>query len=459
MQKLFPIFIVFLIAVSFSGCIEAPSIKFSDSKSLTITKSDSLIQDNISVSLEKNYNTIETYLPKSTVPNSIFIQPLSAELKSSSFFFLNSSTLLSSYLNKEIEIISGDKTYKGTLISVSPILLQSNSKIIELNSYDSISYTEEKYNSNPKLSIELFSKFPIKETINLSYLVQGITWKPSYSLFIDNQSSLFTSDFIITNNTQDTFSDFSISLSTTEKTPSYPLYYSAYDSKTSSIREEGQAYIQQSLSEHYLYEIKENQTILPNSQHSIPFFSSTPSFQKEYYFNTGYYTTEGKANLKYIIDNTESNSLGKPLPSGTVRIYEKKNSVFVPISETTIQNTQKNEKIELEAGSVFDIKVTSNLTQESYSPEGKENCTYRTISLSAISELSTQNNLNIYLSIPSDTTILSSPTYSMKDATTMKIPISLLPSVEKSFEVKIKSCYPIQVYKSYPESDYSEIPQ
>jgi hypothetical protein len=55
------------------------------------------------------------------------------------------------------------------------------------------------------------------------------------------------------------------------------------------------------------------------------------------------------------LKNSEENNLGVPLPAGTMRMYKMDGDDLEFIGESSISHTPKNEKLDVEVGSAFDI--------------------------------------------------------------------------------------------------------
>ena len=97
------------------------------------------------------------------------------------------------------------------------------------------------------------------------------------------------------------------------------------------------------------------------------------SYNKEYRFTSPLYLGLGtsldefeKQNPAVIfkITNDKASNLGEPLPSGTVRMYEKDSSGTLQfIGESPLSHTAVGEKIELNTGSAFDIWAKGKITQ------------------------------------------------------------------------------------------------
>ena len=131
---------------------------------------------------------------------------------------------------------------------------------------------------------------------------------------------------------------------------------------------------EEALSEYHLYTIERPVTLPDNSSKQIAFVrASGIKVQKTYeitgqqfYFYSPYQGGEPakqpvEAHLKFR--NSESNSLGVPLPAGTVRVYQAdSNGRMQFVGEDNIPHTPKDEDLNLTIGNAFDITAERKQT-------------------------------------------------------------------------------------------------
>lgn len=151
----------------------------------------------------------------------------------------------------------------------------------------------------------------------------------------------------------------------------------AMEAKTAApgISEEG-------LSEYHLYTIERPVTLPNNSSKQIAFVRAGGiKVQKtyeitgqQYYFYSLYMGGEPakqpvEAHLKFR--NSENNSLGVPLPAGTVRVYQAdSNGRMQFVGEDRIPHTPKDEDLNLNIGNAFD--VTADRKQTDFQNLGRD---------------------------------------------------------------------------------------
>ncbi len=437
------IFILLLLTlVLISGCLSPQkSAHLSANNQLVIARNIALFQKDISVSLSQPYTISKISLPKTIVPETIVLKPNSSVLVSSSFSKTEEPT--KSNINKEAIVLFNNQEYKGIVLNSNPLILKTDKGIIEFKKYDAIHFLNAEFKQNPTLSFTLFSKNPKKDIVFLSYLFSGLSWEPSYSLFIDKDRALFSSFFEITNQTDQDFENISLALSTSSFSLS-PIETPIYRAKIEDTASSGNStYIEQNLLSQHLFSLTENYSLYKNSVLKIPFFSKDIAFEKEFFFKADSYSeNKGNASLKYILKNTKSNNLGMSLPSGKITIYEKTNNSFVPIFQTNIKDTAKDRDLEILAGKVFDIYVKSKVISHKEKPEAKENCTYKTIEAEIKNSKDKDISFSFLLSIPPNTEILKSPPFVYENAGLIKSKLNIPSQSSKKITYSLKTCYP-----------------
>ncbi|HEX5411058.1 MAG TPA: DUF4139 domain-containing protein [Terriglobia bacterium] len=131
---------------------------------------------------------------------------------------------------------------------------------------------------------------------------------------------------------------------------------------------------EEALSEYHLYSVERPVTLPNDSSKQIAFVhASGINVQKTYqitgqqfYFYSPYQGGEPakqpvEAHLKF--KNSEGNSLGVPLPAGTVRVYQADSNGSVQfVGEDSISHTPKGEDLNLYIGNAFDVTAERKQT-------------------------------------------------------------------------------------------------
>ena len=75
--------------------------------------------------------------------------------------------------------------------------------------------------------------------------------------------------------------------------------------------------------------------------------------QKKFYYNAK--RDPRKVEVRLLFDNDENSGLGKPLPAGIFRIFQKDGRSLEFIGEDRIDHTPRNEEVKITLGKAFDL--------------------------------------------------------------------------------------------------------
>jgi hypothetical protein len=87
---------------------------------------------------------------------------------------------------------------------------------------------------------------------------------------------------------------------------------------------------------------------------------ATVSSEKKYYFNPN--QDAKKIAVKVLFKNDEKAGLGKPLPAGIFRIYQKDQQSLEFVGEDRIDHTPRNEEVKITVGNAFDLVGEKTIT-------------------------------------------------------------------------------------------------
>jgi hypothetical protein len=229
----------------------------------------------------------------------------------------------------------------------------------------------------PTLVSELTSTRAGQQTVELSYLSGGLSWK---------------ADYVAELNAADTALDLNGWVTLTNKSgtayPNAKLQLVAGD--VNRVRDELRMAAQmevaraaraapaseirnEALFEYHLYTLSHPTTIADNQTKQVALLSaSAVPVAKElvlqgtdYYYRSSIGNVGQKMKVGVFVhfENRESSRLGVPMPKGVVRVYKKDsagNAQF--IGEDRIDHTPKNEKVRLKLGDAFDVTAEKKQT-------------------------------------------------------------------------------------------------
>lgn len=127
----------------------------------------------------------------------------------------------------------------------------------------------------------------------------------------------------------------------------------------------------QAVSDRYIYNLPDPVTLLRRETKQVPLFAAQGvKVQRTYRFETLVQANRaleevGPANADIVLalKNGKDEGLGRPLPAGTLRVYQlQKDGAPVFAGEARIKHTAEEETLDLALGQAFDIVGTAKLT-------------------------------------------------------------------------------------------------
>jgi len=242
--------------------------------------------------------------------------------------------------------------------------------------------------ARPTLVIDLESKTAGTETLELSYLSRGLTWRADYVGELNPGDNKLTLNGWVTlsNRSGTTYRNARLQLVAGDvnvvqrrlRRPRYLAKGSAAGGARSSLR-------RQRFFDYHLYGLERPTTIAQNQIKQVALMSANGvSVQKEYVLNaggSGYYRRQFAGRVKRPVlvylafKNDKASNLGLPLPRGVVRIYKRdKAGKALFIGEDRMDHTPEGNRVRLRMGKAFD--VTAERRQTDYDPLSYDRRTY-----------------------------------------------------------------------------------
>jgi len=287
--------------------------------------------------------------------------------------------ILEANLNEELSFYSKEREkrlLKGKLVNIDPPILESSNHYYIVES-SSIIFNKLPHNSDTKPYImwKLDAKEAKKSTIELSYLLDGMSWSSNYSIVLKQKSLNLKAWATISNQSGKDFKNTTLSLIAgdvnRESIQRAPMRKS-YRSKMVALEVAAPTHIApKALSGYHLYKIPNRVTLLNNQSQQILLFEGKNIRYKRYAIAVNsYFGNYGEQKLKFsqqlVFMNSKENGLGIPMPRGLVRVYKK----GYYLGSARIKNTPKGEKIKCNIGEFFDIigkkKITKYIVRDKY---------------------------------------------------------------------------------------------
>ena len=354
----------------------------------------------LSQTLNKNFSSTDSFL-KNSVGSPVEIIPISGSRTEGLLMDINSSSI-------------SVKTSKGLVIfqrsQLLSITLKSNS-------------VQDKF--TPEIVWEIISTEEKSVNAELTYISSGFSWKPIYTLTIngDDSSALLSVNAEVSNNSN--ISLFATSLSVVEG--NVPLNSSSKKASYQMMESRSAMDTRSSLGDFYIFDIGSNLKLDSMQSIQLPLMESRQiTYDKKYVFeNSERDQGDEPLSIEVSFENSASNNLELPLPSGILFLYEKDefNSMRF-IGRNSLKQLYKGSVAILDGGKAFDIigkRRILNFDRQSKSEES-------TISLQILNTSDKSIKVKAVEKIFGDWVIKeSSSMYIKEDASTIYFPLEIEP--------------------------------
>jgi len=294
------------------------------------------------------------------------------------FDLLTPAKLLEKYVGRSVRIVRTHPTTGIESLEAATVLAANGGVVLRIGDrietglpgrivYDGV---PPNLRDRPTLVTELASARAGAQTVELSYLSGGLSWRADYVAELNaSDSALDLNGWVTLTNRSGT------------AYPKARLQFVAGDVNIVQERFRGamagsklaraeapaaRAMVEEQLFEYHLYTLQRPTTIADNQTKQVALLTaSAVPVKKElvlqgsdYYYRSsiGGVGQKMKVGVFVQFDNRESSRLGLPMPKGVVRVYKRDaagNAQFV--GEDGIDHTPKNENVRLKLGEAFDV--------------------------------------------------------------------------------------------------------
>ncbi len=337
-------------------------------------------------------------------PNSVAIKSLSAP---GSFTILEQNYQydligVTAILNKAVGhkitlhrvLPNGDReTIRGTLLSspANGMVVQADDGRILLNPSGEITVDSmpEGLISKPTLVWDLESSKAGSNTIELSYLTQGIGWTCDYVMALEKDGA--TGDFKgwvrLDNQSGANFANSTLKLLAGDVQRVQPNQMGrsrgGYDAAPMAAAKE--SFAEEQFADYHLYTLQRPATVKNNEAKQVSLLEAFGvPVRKKLILDPmrsygGWRPQEGevgtgamKPQIRIEFKNDQASRMGMPLPQGTVKVFQRdKSGSLQLLGEDAIAHTPKDEMISLVVGRAFDVLGERKRTKFDYVRDGK----------------------------------------------------------------------------------------
>jgi hypothetical protein len=348
-----------------------------------------LVKDQRNIKLPEGINELRFMdVASKIIPTSVHIKSLispdSLRVLEQNYEYdlLNPQKLLDKYVGREVKLFSENLYTEREEIVTAKLLSNNGGPIFQIG--DEITFghpgriifpeVPENLISKPTLIWLLENKLKSEQTVEATYLTDGINWRADYVATLDeDDSQVDISGWVTIDNKSGTSyknarlklvaGDVNRVVEETEYRDRM-LRYAVKEAApgTPQFREE-------EFFEYHIYTLQRETTIKDNQTKQINLIAASRVpvkkelvFQGNRYYYYSQYTDlmpKQKVGVYIEIENKKENNLGIPLPKGIVRVYKYDTEGSLQfVGEDKIDHTPKDEKIRVKLGDVFDVVAT-----------------------------------------------------------------------------------------------------
>lgn len=333
--------------------------------------------------------------PETALLRAVSGQPLRLIEQNFDFDMLTPQKLLEKYVGREVTVIrshptSGeDRRERATVLAAGEGTVLRFADRIETGVPGRLAFDSVPANlrERPTLSV-LLEAAGGKQTVELSYLSGGLSWKADYvaNLTTDGKSLDLNGWVTLTNRSGTGFDNATLQLVAGTVNRVRAPEQRVYAMSAPAPGAKSMQATQEALMDYHLYSFEQATSIADNQTKQLALLSaSAVPVRREYllagndwYYRERYAQSGQKLKPAVFLEfDNKGGQLGKPLPAGIVRVYARDSKGAAQfVGEDRIAHTAKNEKLKLRLGEAFDItaerrqtgyrKIADNVSESSW---------------------------------------------------------------------------------------------
>lgn len=291
---------------------------------------------------------------------------------------LTPHTLLEKYVGKKLRVarynekLGSDESKEAELVAVEggPVLRIDGELVTGFSGRYSFPSLPENLVAKPTLEWLLASTQP-RQSVEVTYLTANLSWRADYVLSLDKDDAHaeLTGWVTLQNTSGASFPRAELKLvagDVQRVAPPVPVAEVAQARDAVAMAPAAPSFRQEGLFEYHLYTLERPTDLLDKEQKQVNLLEARGISTKKrlllrgepYWYLARYGTVLQKAKVSayLLIENSEKNRLGMPLPKGTVRVYKADESLAQQfVGEDAIDHTPRDEKLEIKLGEAFDV--------------------------------------------------------------------------------------------------------
>jgi len=320
--------------------------------------------------------------PETALLRAVSGQPVHLLEQNFDFDLLTPQKLLEKYVGRQVTVIRPHPTSDAEKREAATVLAAGQGTVLRFAdrietgvpgrlAFDSVPAN---LRDRPTLSV-LLDAAGGKQSVELSYLSSGLSWKADYvaNLSTDGSSLDLNAWVTLTNRSGAGYDNATLQLvaGTVNRVRQADLRVMTMAAPAAARAKAAEA-TQEVLMDYHLYSFERPTSIADNQTKQLALLSAAAvAVHREYLLagNDWYYRDRyGQIGQKlkpavFLEFENKGGQLGKPLPAGIVRVYARDSRGAAQfVGEDRIEHTAKNEKLKLRLGEAFDITAERKQT-------------------------------------------------------------------------------------------------
>ncbi|MFP4521468.1 MAG: DUF4139 domain-containing protein [Fibrobacterota bacterium] len=295
-------------------------------------------------------------------------------------------------------------------------------------------------------------KLKKKDSILISYMTSGLGWKADYSIYAEKKGRGIIESWVsIENRTGRPFNNTEVKIMAGEVNfdkggPVRPVAGRNLFARAESGIPRNDGAQQKPFSGFHIFSLPEPVDLLPGSPVRVRLFPNMNlSMERVTESVGGPCGFSGREKEEWVLQdifnylefsNDKKSGVGKPLPSGTVRVYRRNGQEYEFAGEDNIENIPVDEKVKVRLGKAFDLKVKRK--QSLFERKGRNVSIYG-CKFSVVNSGGKKESIRVMERMSGEWDILeNSLSYNKLNSGMIAFDLNLKPEEEKEFFYKVR---------------------
>jgi hypothetical protein len=301
------------------------------------------------------------------------------------FDLLTPEKLLEKFVGRQIGLVKTHPTTGEETVEQAVVLSTNNGVVLQVGKRIETEVAgrlvfpdiPKNLRDRPTLTMTLQNDTAAKQTVELSYLTDGLSWKADYvaEMNADDASFALNGWVTLTNTSGADYNKALLQLvaGDVHQSPDRDLIRQSFRATDTMTAASVPEMAEENLFEYHLYTLDRPTTILDKQTKQVALLQAARiPVDKEYILKGQEYSyrnidssAEQKQDIGVFLSfaNSKDNNLGMALPRGVIRVYKQDSLNRMQfIGEDRIDHTPENKNVRLRLGNTFDVTATRTQT-------------------------------------------------------------------------------------------------